>query len=367
MLRIVKAFEPIQITNITMCVYALPGIGRTSCGYTADNPILFDFDKGSHRSKNRRGTTLLMDTWEDAKSVQDELLMQHKTVVVDTVGRLLDSMTVTLIKQDAKNANRAGGLSLQGYGALKTTFITWLDRMRSLGLDVLLLSHCDEQKDGDEMRERLDIQGGSKNEVYKVCDSMGRIKLDNRKRMLHFSPSETAFGKNPGQFEPFEVPNYATTPDFLAGIMARTKEAINKLSAEQAEVSALLADWQAKIDAAAKPEDFNALMPLGKDLDERIRENAKRILVKAAKDKEIVFDVKAGGFVGKEAAPANGTAKPANGNGAAAPTAEKPADQATEAKADEAKPAAETKKGKAKKGEQEALPVGEAREPGAEG
>lgn len=318
MLRIVKAFEPIQVTNITMCLYALPGVGRTSTGYTADEPILFDFDKASHRSKNRRGTTLLMDTWEDAQGVTEELLRQHKTVVVDTVGRLLDALTVTLIKQDAKNSNRAGGLSLQGYGALKTTFVGWLNQMRSYGLDVLLLSHCDEQKAGDDLIERLDIQGGSKNEVYKVCDAMGRIKIENRKRMLHFSPSDTAFGKNPAQLEPIEVPNYATTPDFLVGIMKTTKDAINKMSAEQAEVSGMLADWQAKVDAAETVEQFNGLMPEYKKVDPRTKDNAWRVVTKAAKAKGLTFEA-AKGFVGAAAPrpeaspPANGAAKKAKG------------------------------------------------------
>lgn len=361
MLRIVKAFEPIQINNITMCLYALPGIGRTSMGYTAEDPILFDFDKGSHRSKNRRGTTLLMDTWEDAKSVSEELLKQHKTVVVDTVGRLLDAMTVSIIKQDAKYATRAGALSQQGYGALKTAFVNWNNYIRGLGLNVLLLSHCDEKMEGDDVKERLDIQGGSKNEVYKVSDAMGRIRLENRKRMLHFSPSETSFGKNPGGFDPLEVPNFATTPDFLAGIVTKTIEEINKLSAEQAEVTGLLAEWQTKVDAAADIAAFNALMPVAKELDERIRDNAKRVLVKVAKDKEIVFDAKAGAFVAKEEAkPANPKAEsqhsdsssaspPVNGNGHANGNGEPKTET----------PPAEDKKVKGKKGEQAALPTGQ--------
>lgn len=349
MLRIVKAFEPIQIKNITMCLYALPGIGRTSMGYTADEPILFDFDKGSHRSKNRRGTTLLMDTWEDAKGVSEELLKQHKTVVVDTVGRLLDALTVSIIKQDAKYATRAGALSQQGYGALKTAFINWNNYIRGLGLNVLLLSHCDEKMEGDDVKERLDIQGGSKNEVYKVSDAMGRIRLENRKRMLHFSPSETSFGKNPGGFEPLEVPNFATTPDFLTGIVAKTIEEINKLSAEQAEVTALLADWQTKVDAVADVAGFNALIPVAKDLDPRIVDNAKRVLVKVAKDKEIVFDVKAGAFVGKEVKPSNPKAESQSSDSS---SASPPANGNGETQAEEPK-----KKGK--KGEQATLATGQ--------
>src|SRR5262249_39173147 len=155
-------------------VYAYPGLGRTTLGYSADDPLLLDFDQAAHRAKNR-GDTVLIDSWEDVEKMERADFAAYKTVVVDTVGRALDHMTVKILAGgDPKNNNRAGGLSLQGYGVLKTTFTTWLNLLRSFGLDVVLLAHMDEKQDGDTTKERLDIQGGSKNEVYKVSDLMGR-------------------------------------------------------------------------------------------------------------------------------------------------------------------------------------------------
>jgi len=363
MLKITKATDPIVVNTITVCIYSPPGIGKTSTGYTAEKPLLVDFDKGSHRSKNRRDS-VQVETWDDVLAITADDLKPYKTVVVDTAGRALDVLTPAIIKANAKHG-RGGALTLQGYGELKTQFIAWTKFIRSFGLDVVLLSHSDETKSGDEMIERLDIQGGSKNEIYKSADVMGRLFLNGQKRWLNFSPTDTTFGKNPAGLAPIEVPDFKDAPDFLAGIITKIKGHLNELSAEQTEVASLLANWKAKVDAAAKAEDFNALMPLGKDLDERIRENAKRVLVKAARDKEIMFDVKAGGFVGKQAGAANGTAKPTNGTAAPAAEEAKPAEPATDTK-----PAAEPKKAKAKKGEQETLPVAAAadeREPGVEG
>jgi hypothetical protein len=310
MLKITKASDPIPVTTITLCAYSVPGIGKTSLGYTADRPLLLDFDKGAHRSKNRRDTVRI-ETWTDVAAITDDDLKPFGTVVVDTAGRALDVLTAHILKNNPKAGNRAGGLSLQGYGELKSIFTSWLKFVRSFGLDVVLLSHSEEQKDGDDMKERLDIQGGSKSEICKASDSMARLYLHNGKRTLNFSPTDTAFGKNPANLPPLEVPNFAETPDFLASVIARTKASLNELSAEQTEVAGLLAAWKEKVDAAVTAADFNALMPLGKDLDERIRDNAKRVLVKAARDKEILFDVKAGGFVGGKAdAPAAVETKP---------------------------------------------------------
>lgn len=317
MLRITKATDPIEVKTVTVCIYSPPGIGKTSTGYTTERPLLVDFDKGSHRSKNRRDS-VQVETWDDVLAITAEDLKPYKTVVVDTAGRALDVLTPWIIKNNAKHG-RGGALTLQGYGELKTQFIAWTKFIRSFGLDVVLLSHSDETKSGDEMIERLDIQGGSKNEIYKSADVMGRLFLIGGKRMLNFSPTDTTFGKNPANLQPIEVPDFKEAPEFLAGVITKIKASLNELSAEQAEVASLLADWKGKVDAAKAAAEFNALMPLGKDLDERIRENAKRVLVKAAKDQELV--IKDGAFVGKDPAPAKDEPKKDEGKPTAPPPA----------------------------------------------
>lgn len=331
MLKITKGIEPIHVNTIITCVYAQPGIGRTTLGYSAEAPLLLDFDQAAHRAKNR-GDTVLINSWADVEKMDASDFAPYKTVVIDTVGRALDHMTVKIIAGNAKCSNNAGGLSLQGYGVLKTTFVAWMNTLKSFGLDIVLMAHMDEQKDGDGKIERIDIQGGSKNEVYKVSDLMGRFYMENRKRVLNFSPSDVAFGKNPAQLDPFDVPHYSTMPGFLGGIIKTTKDAINKLSAEQQEVQLLLADWQTKVGGAATAADFNALMPAANEIDARIRDNAKRILIKVARDKEILFDAKAKAFVAKEVKPENPKAEsPSSGSSSASPPANGKAEPKPEA------------------------------------
>jgi hypothetical protein len=325
MLKITKAIDPILVTTVTVNIYSPPGIGKTSTGYTAEKPLLIDFDRGSHRSRNRRDS-VQVETWEDVLSITADDLKPYKTVIADTAGRALDVLTPYIIKNNAKHG-RGGALTLQGYGELKSQFIAWMKFIRSFGLDVVLLSHSDETKSGDEMIERLDIQGGSKNEIYKAADAMGRLYLNGSKRWLNFSPTDTTFGKNPAGLPPLEVPDFEKVPDFLATVIARTKAALNALSAEQTEIAGLLSAWKDKVDAAKTAADFNALLPLGKELDERIRDNAKRVIVKAAKDLDIV--VKDGAFVGGKQAEAP---KPAT-------AAEQPKAETAEGAADPKAPA----------------------------
>jgi len=296
MLKITKSSDPIVVKNIVLCVYGVPGLGKTSTGFTADGPLLLDFDHGAQRSRNRRDSVQIQ-SWSDVASMTQADLVAHKTLVVDTAGRGLDCLTADIIDADPK-MGRGGNLTLQGYGALKGQFVGWLRLVRSFGLDVVLLAHSDEQRKGDELIERLDAQGGSKNEIYKCADVMGRLYLDKGKRILNFSPTDTAFGKNPAQLAPIEVPDFATTPNFLGTVIANIKGVLNQQSAEQQAAQTQLATWAERIAKAATVADFDALAAAGKT--EGAPKSVGALLTKAAKVKGFAWDKAVGAFVAAE-------------------------------------------------------------------
>jgi hypothetical protein len=300
MLKITKSTEAIEVKNITMCLYAVPGVGKTSTAFTAEKPLLLDFDRGAYRSGNR-GDVVQVERWADVMGISADDMKAYKTIVVDTAGRALDALSAHIIGANPK-MGRGGALTLQGYGELKSTFVAWTKLVRSFGLDVVLLSHSDEQKDGDDIRERLDIQGGSKNEIYKASDCMGRIYLASGKRTLNFSPTDTAFGKNPAQLGPITIPDFAECHDFLATVIHSTKAALNKLSATQTTVASTQAEWRDKINACDDLDQFDEMIAPVKELDPAVRDTVKRLLLKAAKAKGYSFDKQSGHFVAAQAA-----------------------------------------------------------------
>jgi hypothetical protein len=237
-LKITRASDPIVVERLNTVLYGPPGLGKSSIAFTAEAPLLLDFDNGSHRAANRKDTVRVSD-WSDVVSITADDLAPFRTVIMDTAGRALDALTVDIIRANPKHG-RGGALTLQGYGELKARFVAFLKLLNSFGKDVVLIAHMDEQRSGDEIIERLDVQGGSKNEIYKAADAMGRLVLADGKRWLRFSPTDAAFGKNPGQLEPLQVPHFSEPgfAGFLAWVIQQTKDRLNELSEAQKETLA---------------------------------------------------------------------------------------------------------------------------------
>jgi hypothetical protein len=301
MLKITRAADPITVERLNMVIYGPPGIAKTSLAFTADAPLLFDFDRGAHRAANRKDS-VPVETWQDVAEVTGDDLAPFKTVVVDTAGRALDILTADIIRINPK-LGRGGALTLQGYGELKARFIAFLKQMNGFGKDVVIIAHMDEQRNGDEIIERLDVQGGSKGEIYKAADAMGRLVIEAGQRMLKFSPTDAAFGKNPGQLPPLKVPHFEH-PDFdgfLGRVIADTKARLNELTADQKAAADEQTWFRTTLPTIAVVDEINGLI-------ERAKTGGKAcstLLNARATELGFTYDKTAGGYVVPPKAEAN--------------------------------------------------------------
>lgn len=295
-LKITRAADPITVERIKLVIYGQPGSAKSSIAFTAAEPLLLDFDGGSYRAANRKDVVQVKE-WSDAANITAEDMAPYKTVIIDTAGRALDLLTADIIRADPKKGN-GGALSLQGYGILKSRFSAYLTLLNSFGKDVVLIAHMEEKQRGDEIIERLDVQGGSKGEIYKAADAMGRLTIENGQRWLKFSPTDAAFGKNPGQLEPLLVPK-ADAPEFdgfLARVISTTKDKLNAMSADQKAAKAEQ-DW------------FRSELPKVKDADtlngliERAKKGGKAVVMllhARATELGLIGDKASGTYVPKE-------------------------------------------------------------------
>lgn len=284
MLKIVKASDPVLIERLNVCIYAPPGVGKTTLAFTATDPLLLDTDRGSHRSSNRKDI-VQVTSWSDIVAMNAEELAPYKTLIVDTAGRALDFLTSDIIAENAK-MGRGGALTLQGFGVLKTRFAAWLKMLNTFGKDVVLIAHMDEQRSGDDIVERLDVQGGSKGEIYKSVDAMGRIFVRGKDRIIDFSPRENAFGKNPCNMD--VVPFKLDDPTLLGTLMATMKERMNRLSEDQKAAQDEISEWQTAINDFSEADDFNRNLAEIKKASKAVQSAA----AKKAKELGLVFNVK---------------------------------------------------------------------------
>lgn len=290
-LKITRASDPITVDRLNLTLYGPPGVGKSSLAFTAASPLLLDFDSGSHRAANRKDV-VRVGSWDDVAGMTGDDLSSYATVIVDTAGRALDVLSADIIAKNPK-MGRGGALTLQGFGELKAKFVAWLKMLNSFGKDVVLITHMDEQRNGDEIIERLDVQGGSKGEIYKAADAMGRLTIRNGKRMLNFSPTDAAFGKNPGQLEALEIQHPDRSPDALAQVIASIKAKLNEQTAEAQAEQKRVEALRASLSNLTTADQFNEKVT---EMAEALPKD-KALLMAAAEATGLSFDKKAKKFL----------------------------------------------------------------------
>ena len=310
-MNIVKKEQELKVSNIVICVFGSPGAGKTSLASTASNPLLIDFDKGGYRSEFRPDSVQISG-WKDIANIAKEELDKYNTIVIDTVGRALDWLTVDITTENAKLSQRGGALSLQGYGVLKSTFKTWLDRMISYGKDVVLLAHDKEDKKKDDIIQRPDISGSSLGEVIRTADITGYLTIENGKRILDFNPTEYHIGKDAGRLGMLTVPNFHQKADFLAELIQKTKDNLNSVSQKGQEVAVSVAGYRERIEGIATADEMNAFITdikQGKEC-EAVLAQVRGLVAKRAKEMGIEHKGKGQKYVPITSAPAEAEAKP---------------------------------------------------------
>lgn len=230
--------------KMRMIIAALPGIGKSTLALSAPKPLLIDLDKGIDRIEPEwRVPYIQDDTYEELlEDITEENLKDFETIVVDTGGKLQSIMTPYLIKQDPKNGQSNGALSLRGFGALGMELQNFLDKIERLNKHVVIVFHATEEKDGDDTKLRIMAQGSFRNTVWQPMDLGGFMEMRNNKRVIGFSPCDRYYAKGTrGISGVFEVPELKSGDknDFLTRLFemyakkdeADSEQARNELEA----------------------------------------------------------------------------------------------------------------------------------------
>lgn len=256
-LKIVTPSEPIVTENLITTLFGQPGIGKSSLAFSAEEPLMLDFDGGAQRALGRKNT-VRVTAWADVASISAEDVAPYKTIILDTVGRALEFLAADLIASNPKYARTSGELTMQGYGALKTAFAQWLSRIRTFGKHIVLIAHEKEEKDGDNTIVRLDAMGATRTEVVRLSDLVGFVSANGNARQLDFNPTDRHTGKNCAGFDALPIPHLAQQPLFLAGVLS---EAMTRMNAETEAMRSRneeLAHWREVIEKIPDCDGINS-------------------------------------------------------------------------------------------------------------
>jgi len=296
-LNIITADQPLNVSAIITYIYADPGLGKTSMGFTADKAISFDFDKGSHRTGElRRGAVVQVQQWADVANLTPNDLAPFNTIVIDTVGAMLESIKTHLMS-NSTNRQKDGSLKLKAQGLANNIFKQYVNSLISSGKDVVFIAHASEDQSGDQIVYRPDLGGKNRNELYRIADIMGYLTTvttgeGKNARLISFKPSPTHHAKNSGGLGgdtgEVWVPDLKTSPTFLADLIKQAKDHINTMSPEQlANMKAQedFSHWEQSCNEAQHAGDINDLTETLPEKDHLYYQSMRQMLIWHAKER----------------------------------------------------------------------------------
>lgn len=187
-----------QKKRIRMLIAGYPGIGKTTLALSAPRPLHIDCDFGLDRVEARYRVPFIQPQSYDEllADLVPENLRDFETLVFDTGGQLLTLMSLWAMKKDPKYGQRDGTLSLKGYGFVGKEFMRLMDYcFYELKKHIVMVFHAVEEKDGDNTRLRIKVEGQTKNNVWEPMDLGGFMEMHGDDRVIGFSNCERYFAK----------------------------------------------------------------------------------------------------------------------------------------------------------------------------
>lgn len=281
--------KPAEMMNETskfrVLIAGYPGIGKTTLGLSAPKPLLIDVDFGINRTMaSVRKDYIQPESYEELLNDLKGDLSDYETIVIDTGGKLLELMKAYVIKNDIKNAKKDGTLSLQGYGAVGREFTRFMNYIYfELRKHCVIIFHAVEEKQEEETKLRILVEGSTKNTVWQNVELGGFIEMRGDKKVIGFNNCERYFAKSSfGIKGNYTIPELNGTQqnDFLTKLFEQANKNIqeeSKIFEEERKQYQEVINKYIPIVESMTVENANEVMDLIKNIDNHILTSEKEI------------------------------------------------------------------------------------------
>lgn len=190
-----KSNELVIPSTVKMMIYGQAGMGKTTVALSAPKPLLLDFDNGVKRVNmaHLEGIDIVqVSSWQDVQQVLQENLSAYQTIVVDTIGKMMDFIITYKCGTRQPQIRDWGGINAE---------FSWMTRtLSSLNKNVVFVAHRDTRKDGDDTVFIPALREKSYNSIVTELDLLGYLEMKNengvQKRTITFDPTSRNDGKN---------------------------------------------------------------------------------------------------------------------------------------------------------------------------
>lgn len=286
-----------QEKKIRMLIAGYPGIGKSTLALSAPNPLHIDVDFGIDRIEPRyRRPYIQPKNYEEILSdLTPENVKDFDTLVFDTGGKLISLMSLWAIRKDPKYGQRDGSLSLKGYGYIGKEFVRLMDYcFYELKKHIVIVFHVIEEKDGDNTRLRIKVEGQTKNNVWEPMDLGGFMEMYGNDRTIGFSNCERYFAKGTRGIHGIrKIPELteATPNDFLTKLFAEynilSANEVAKNAEKQAAYKAAMDQCHAILETMIDAKTANAAIERSKGIPHALTSEKEYKAAFRAKVKEL--------------------------------------------------------------------------------
>jgi phage nucleotide-binding protein len=185
--------KPAQLnvpTTVKVMIYGQPGTGKTTLALSSPKPLLLDFDGGAHRVNfGHQCDTLPVQNWSEAVEVLNEDLSAYNTIVVDTVGKMMDYLI--------DSVEKAGIFGWKKWEKINEGFASFTRELSRKGKHIIFVAHRDTRKEGDDITVFIpSLREKNYTNIVTELDLLGYVEMKGTTRSITFNPTNRNDGKN---------------------------------------------------------------------------------------------------------------------------------------------------------------------------